>query len=106
MDIGGFCVEKRYEDGQKEFNKTGKENADYKEWRELNTRWYQFGTFCPLFRAHGQYPFREVWNIAPEGHPAYSSIVYYTKLRYTMMPYIYSLAGMTYLMIIRLCVRW
>ncbi len=37
MDIGGFCVEKRYEDGQKEFNKTGKENADYKEWRELNT---------------------------------------------------------------------
>ena len=96
MDIGGFCVEKRYEDGQKEFNKTGKENADYKEWRELNTRWYQFGAFCPLFRAHGQYPFREVWNIAPEGHPAYSSIVYYTKLRYTMMPYIYSLAGMTY----------
>ncbi len=56
--------------GQKEFNKTGRENADYKEWRELNTRWYQFGAFCPLFRAHGQYPYREVWNIAPEGHPA------------------------------------
>ena len=68
----------------------------YKEWRELNTRWYQFGAFCPLFRAHGQYPFREVWHIAPEDHPAYNSIMYYTKLRYTMMPYIYSLAGMTY----------
>ena len=96
MDIGGFCVENRYVAGQMEFNKTGRENADYKEWRELNTRWYQFGAFCPLFRAHGQYPYREVWNIAPAGHPCYNSIVYYTKLRYNMMPYIYSLAGMTY----------
>ena len=52
MDIGGFCVENRYVAGQMEFNKTGRENADYKEWRELNTRWYQFGAFCPLFRAH------------------------------------------------------
>ena len=96
MDIGGFCVEKRYEDGQREFNETGRENADYREWRELNTRWYQFGAFCPLYRAHGQYPYREVWNIAPEGHPCYNSIVYYTKLRYRLMSYIYSLAGMTY----------
>ena len=53
MDIGGFSVEKRYEKGQFEFDKTGRENADYKEWRELNTRWYQFGAFCPLFRSHG-----------------------------------------------------
>ena len=96
MDIGGFCVEDRYVAGQKEYNKTGRENADYKEWRELNARWYQFGAFCPLFRAHGQYPFREIWNIAPEGHPAYRSVVYYTQLRYNLMPYIYSLAGMTY----------
>ena len=49
-----------------------------------------------MFRAHGQWPFREVFNIAPEGHPAYKSIVYYTKLRYNLMPYIYSLAGMTH----------
>ena len=96
MDIGGFCVERRYEKAQREFNQTGKENADLKEWRELNTRWYQFGAFTPLFRSHGQYPFREVYNIAPESHPAYQSIVYYTKLRYNMMPYIYSLAGQTY----------
>ena len=96
MDIGGFCVEDRYVAAQKEFDKTGKENADLKEWRELNTRWYQFGAFAPLFRAHGQWPFREVFNIAPEGHPAYKSIVYYTKLRYNLMPYIYSLAGMTH----------
>lgn len=96
MDIGGFCVENRYVAGQQLYNNTGRENADYKEWRELNTRWYQFGAFCPLFRAHGQYPYREVWNIAPQGHPCYNSIVYYTKLRYNLMPYIYSLAGMTY----------
>ncbi len=96
MDIGGFCVEKRYEDAQRELNKTGIANDDYKEWRELNTRWYQFGAFSPLFRAHGQYPYREVWNIAPEGTPTYKSIVWYTELRYRMMPYIYSLAGMTH----------
>lgn len=96
MDIGGFCVEDRYVAGQMEYNSSGKVNADYNEWRELNTRWYQFGAFTPLFRSHGQFPFREVWNIAPIGHPAYSSIVYYTNLRYRLMPYIYTMAGMTY----------
>jgi alpha-D-xyloside xylohydrolase len=96
MDIGGFCVENRYVAAQQLYDHTGVENADLKEWRELNTRWYQFGAFCPLFRAHGQFPLREVWNIAPASHPAYKSIVDYTKLRYRLMPYIYSLAGITY----------
>ncbi|HBL33968.1 MAG TPA: alpha-xylosidase [Porphyromonadaceae bacterium] len=95
MDIGGFCVEKRYENAQRLFDATGIENEDLKEWRELNTRWYQFGAFVPLFRAHGQFPYREIFNIAPENHPAYQSILYYIKLRYRLMPYIYSLAGMT-----------
>lgn len=97
MDIGGFCVENRYVKGQNVWDKTGTENEDNKEWRELNARWHQFGTFAPLFRTHGQYPFREVWNIAPESHPAYQSILYYMKLRYRLMPYIYSMAGMTWL---------
>lgn len=96
MDIGGFCVEDRYVDAQKIYDETAEENDDLREWRELNTRWYQFGAFAPLFRAHGQWPFREVYNIAPENHPAYRSIVDYTRLRYRLMPYIYSLAGMTY----------
>nr|WP_315153430.1 TIM-barrel domain-containing protein [uncultured Flavobacterium sp.] len=96
MDIGGFCVEDRYVRGQQEYDKNGQENKDYKEWRELNTRWFQFGAFAPLYRAHGQFPYREPWNIAPEGHPAYTSIVYYTNLRYRLMPYIYTMAGMTY----------
>jgi alpha-D-xyloside xylohydrolase len=96
MDIGGFCVEDRYVNGQLEFDKSGKENADNKEWRELNARWYQFGAFAPLYRSHGQFPFREPWNIAPKGHPAYNSILFCTQLRYRLMPYTYTLAGMTY----------
>jgi alpha-D-xyloside xylohydrolase len=87
MDIGGFSVEKRYEKA------TGE---TLNEWRELNTRWFQFGTFCPLFRSHGQYPFREIFNIAPEAHAVYNTMVYYDKLRYRLMPYIYSLAGKSY----------
>lgn len=74
----------------------GIENENLKEWRELNARWYQFGAFSPLYRAHGQFPYREPFNIAPENHPAYQTINYYNKLRYRLMPYIYSLAGMTY----------
>jgi alpha-D-xyloside xylohydrolase len=86
-DIGGFSVRKRYEDA------TGEDLA---EWRELNTRWFQFGAFCPLFRVHGQYPYREMFNIAPQDHLAYQSMLYYDRLRYRLMPYIYSLAGLTY----------
>lgn len=96
MDIGGFCVEKRYENSQRKFDKTGNESEDLKEWRELNLRWFQFGAFCPLFRSHGQFPYREVYNLAPAGHPVYQSLVYYDELRYRLMPYIYSLAGMAY----------
>ncbi len=93
MDQGGFCVEKRYVAAQQLFDQTGQENEDLKEWRELQTRWNQFGAFIPLFRAHGQWPLREIWNIAPDEHPAYQSFVYYDKLRYRLMPYLYSLAG-------------
>ncbi len=87
VDIGGFAVEKRFENAQGE---------NLEEWRELMTRWYQFGAFCPLFRVHGQFPYREIFNVAPETHPAYQSMLYYDKLRYRLMPYIYSLAGKTW----------
>ncbi|HET9571155.1 MAG TPA: TIM-barrel domain-containing protein [Bacteroidales bacterium] len=89
MDDGGFCVEKRYERA-----KEGSE--DRNEWRELNLRWHQFGAFVPLFRSHGQYPLREPWNIAPVGSPVYLNLLYYTELRYRLMPYIYTLAGKCY----------
>ena len=93
MDQGGFCVENRYVAAQQLFDRTGQENEDLKEWRELQTRWNQFGAFIPLFRSHGQWPLREIWNIAPDEHPAYKSFVYYDKLRYRLMPYLYSMAG-------------
>ena len=87
MDIGGFAVERKYEKASGE---------TLNEWRELNARWFQFGAFCPVFRSHGQYPFREIFNIAPQGHKVYESMVYYDKLRYRLMPYLYSLAGKSY----------
>ncbi len=87
MDIGGFALEERYINPDK---------SNSEEWRELQTRWFQFGSFCPIFRVHGQYPFREIFNIAPETHDAYKSMLYYDKLRYRLMPYIYTLAGMAF----------
>jgi alpha-D-xyloside xylohydrolase len=86
-DIGGFSLETRYE----------KPNAkDLEEWRELNTRWFQFGAFCPLFRSHGQFPLREIYNVAPQGTEIYDTLVAYDKLRYRLMPYIYTLGANTY----------
>ncbi len=86
-DIGGFAVPKKFIDiGGK----------DLKEWRELLTRWYEFGVFCPIYRSHGQYPYREIFNVAPVDSPEYDAMVRVTKLRYRLMPYIYSLAGMVY----------
>ncbi len=97
MDQGGFSVENRYVAAQKIFDKSGQESEDLKEWRELQTRWNQFGCFIPLYRAHGQWPLREPWNIAPDNHPAYKTIVWYDRLRYRMMPYLYSMAGWVHL---------
>ena len=82
MDIGGFSVMSKFYDP-----------ANRDEWQELQARWHQFGAFVPLFRAHGQWPQRELWNIADEGSPAYESILFYMRLRYRLMPYLYSLAG-------------
>ncbi|MFZ5941630.1 MAG: TIM-barrel domain-containing protein [Bacteroidota bacterium] len=87
-DIGGFAVEPRYEHPN---------STDLAEWRELMTRWFQFGAFSPLFRVHGQFPYREMFNVAPEDHPAYQSMLFYDVLRYRMLPYIYSLSGLTWL---------
>ena len=89
QDVGGFCV-------QKKFEKATEGSEAIEEWRELNARWHQWGAFTPLYRAHGQYPFREIYHIAPESHPAYQSILYYNQLRYRLMPYIYTLASRTW----------
>ncbi len=96
QDVGGFSVENRYAAAQRLFEFTGKANEDLDEWRELNVRWHQWGIYNPLYRAHGQYPCREPWNIAPQGHPAYNAIVAQDYTRYELMPYIYSLAARTW----------
>ncbi|MEP6898486.1 MAG: TIM-barrel domain-containing protein [Rhodanobacter sp.] len=86
-DIGGYALETRYE----------KPNAkDLQEWRELNLRWFQFGSFMPLFRSHGQGVNREIYNLAPVGSDVYNALAWYDKLRYRLMPYIYTLAANTW----------
>ncbi len=96
QDIGGFSVEQRYQNAQRVYDATGNETPDLKEWRELNARWHEVGMFAPMYRSHGQYPFREPWNIAPSGHPAYEVIKSCLELRYRLMPYIYSMTADVY----------
>ena len=85
QDIGGFSVQNKF------YNQ--EDTAALDEWKEMQVRWHEWGVFCPMYRSHGQWPCREPWNIAPEGDPAYETIVATDRLRYSLMPYIYSLAG-------------
>lgn len=91
QDIGGFSVENRFMAAQQLYDRTGVENEDMKEWREMQTRWHEWGVFNPLYRAHGQWPLREPQNLAPESHPAYQAIVNVDRMRYSLMPYIYTM---------------
>ncbi len=86
MDIGGFSVPERFA--------TAHPTAeDVEEWRELNTRWFQFGTFVPLLRVHGEAPKREMWEFGGESSPAYKAELKFDRVRYRLLPYLYSLAG-------------
>ena len=100
FDIGGFTPEDKYRWGNKNggeaFNVNDLKPELVADWQELNIRWFQFGAFVPLFRAHGQYPFREIYSLANEGTDAYKTLESYIKLRYRLMPYIYTLAGDTF----------
>lgn len=98
FDIGGFTPEDRYRRGPNGAvgPVSGMDPAQVDEWQELNTRWFQFGAFVPLFRSHGQNPYREIFNISDPGSDAYESMVWYTKMRYRLLPYIYSEAGDMY----------
>ncbi len=86
MDSGGFSVPAR-------FSTQNPKPEDVAEWREMNTRWYQFGTFVPLLRVHGEFPYREMWYFGGEQDPAYQTMLKFDRLRYRLLPYIYSLAG-------------
>jgi len=75
---------------QGEYN-DGVEDKGYKE---LYTRWFEYGTFLPMHRSHGTDTPREIWQFGEPGTIFYDTIEKYIHLRYQLMPYIYSLAGM------------
>ncbi|MBO5346512.1 MAG: DUF5110 domain-containing protein, partial [Lachnospiraceae bacterium] len=66
-------------------------------YRELFVRWHQWGGFLPIFRGHGTDCNRELWHFGEEGTVFYDALVAANKLRYELMPYIYSTAGQTWL---------
>jgi alpha-D-xyloside xylohydrolase len=62
-------------------------NPDDPKYRELFTRWFQFGAFCPMFRVHGTDQPKEMWRFDPA---TFQILLKYDKLRYRLLPYIYS----------------
>ena len=60
----------------------------YDDYPELYTRWFQYAAFLPIFRTHGSRKTNEVWSYGKQAEPILEK---YLRLRYTLMPYIYSL---------------
>ena len=60
----------------------------YDDYPELYVRWFEYATFQPNMRAHGSRNENEVWSY---GKQAESILEDYLRLRYRLMPYIYSL---------------
>jgi alpha-D-xyloside xylohydrolase len=69
-------------------------NPDDPAYRELYLRWFEYGSFCPIFRAHGTRTTNqnEIWSYGPDAQKILTS---YDRLRYRLLPYIYSLGWMT-----------
>ena len=83
-DIGGFQVTQR----GGEFPNGLADDA----FKELYTRWFQFGAFSPIFRSHGTDVPREIWQFGEPGSQYYETQLKFIQLRYRLLPYIYSLA--------------
>jgi alpha-D-xyloside xylohydrolase len=64
----------------------------YDDYPELYTRWFEYAAFLPIFRAHGSRTYNEVWSYGRQAEPILEK---YLKLRYQLIPYIYSLAHHT-----------
>jgi alpha-D-xyloside xylohydrolase len=62
-------------------------------YRELLTRWIEYGAFCPIFRIHGYQSQTEIWRY---GSTVQNNFLLYDKLRYRLLPYVYSMAAMVY----------
>ncbi len=65
----------------------------YDDYPELYTRWFQYATFLPIMRTHGSRPQNEVWSYGKQAEPILEK---YLKLRYALMPYLYSLGYHTW----------
>jgi alpha-D-xyloside xylohydrolase len=65
----------------------------YDDYPELFTRWFEYGSFLPIMRTHGSRKYNEVWSYGKQAEPILEK---YLKLRYQLMPYIYSLAYKTH----------
>ncbi|MEO8885806.1 MAG: TIM-barrel domain-containing protein [Mucilaginibacter sp.] len=78
-DIGGFFSSNKYPLGVKD-----------QAYRELYTRWFQFGAFCPMFRSHGTQTPREIFQFGGKGDWAYDTQEKFINLRYRLLPYNYS----------------
>ncbi len=90
-DIGAFFVKRKPE--MWFWNGDFNEGVDDLGYRELYVRWFQYGSFLPMFRAHGTDTPREIWRFGEPGEPFYEALASTLKLRYRLLPYIYSLAG-------------
>ena len=94
IDIGAFFVKNGV---QWYWNGDYDDTSDDPAYCELFTRWYQWGAFLPVFRGHGTDVRRELWNFDHKAAPFYEALLAANRLRYKLMPYIYSLAGNVYL---------
>ena len=84
-DIGGFFCGS--------YNTQGPASASRNpQFQELYVRWMQYGLFCPVFRSHGADAPREIWQFGKKGEPIYDAIEKMIRLRYRLLPYLYSTA--------------
>ena len=84
-DIGGFFCGS--------YNTRGGGSAPRNpQFQELYVRWMQYGLFCPVFRSHGADAPREIWQFGKKGEPVYDAIEKQIRLRYRLLPYLYSTA--------------
>jgi alpha-D-xyloside xylohydrolase len=65
----------------------------YDDYPELYVRWFEYGAFQPNFRSHGSRKYNEVWSYGKQAEPILEK---YLRLRYQLMPYIYSLGYQTH----------
>lgn len=67
--------------------------GNYEDYPELFVRWFEWGAFQPIMRAHGERDHNEVWSYGKQAEPILSK---YLRLRYQLLPYTYSLAYGSY----------